>query len=336
MIKTYLQLGRIEFAGFLACVMLSGALCIKGVGLHVLETWPIFIVAVLTNIWGFAHNDWQDVHIDRMSPKLSDRPLVSGQASKRGTLILIGVSVSGVILVNTISAPGLAAFLIILSSIVLGCAYNILSKRIPGMDFVFAASTAMLCLVGAMQVDGYLFARNSPNSLLWAICMIYFLDHAIFNIGATLKDVRNDQAFGANTISIALGVQIKPQRQLCIPKPFKYLVMILKATSLLVFIFFAWTNGPPFGLAYRLLIPAMAATSLFLTFDALRIKTFDRKEIGLRWIKQEAFCKLLPPLLMLPVIGLAWFLFLIFFPFIWFALSLRLIHGNSLKLYKGF
>lgn len=335
MIKEYLKLGRIEFAGFLICVMLSGALCIKGVSLIFMETLPLVFIAIITNIWGFAHNDYHDVKVDSHSPELAERPLISGTVTPRAAITLVYLAIIVVFLISLIISPTILTLLTLVISAIMAGVYNIYSKRIPGMDLAFAASTALLCLLGALLVSGPPLNRETLQ-LLALVATIYFLDNIIFNAGATLKDIKNDSAAGARTVAVALGVKVGEQDELLISPKFISLLLFVKTISLILLVAAAFFYTSTHAQTVRFVLPAAALISFYLTADAFRLKKFDRKEIGQRWLKQEAACKLLLPLFLLPIIGYFWFLFLSLFPFFWFWLWTVLLYGKGNKLPKGF
>ena len=63
-IRNYLELCRIQFAGFgILCVV--GAMTVVGAELTLMQFLPLFAVHVLTIAWSFAHNDYCDYEIDR-------------------------------------------------------------------------------------------------------------------------------------------------------------------------------------------------------------------------------------------------------------------------------
>ena len=90
-----LKLGRIEFAGFLFCVMMYGALSLHGSALQVTEVIVLLVVALFSNLSGSAHNDYCEVQIDRHAASLSGRPLVSEVVSITSARVMIICCVAG-------------------------------------------------------------------------------------------------------------------------------------------------------------------------------------------------------------------------------------------------
>jgi len=334
MIKEFLKLGRIEFAGFLICTMLSGALCIKGENLMVSEALPVAIIAILSNMWGFAHNDFHDAKLDSLSTELSSRPLVKGTITPGNGIIFIGILISATLLTTLLfSFDKTNALLVLFTSIILAGAYNAFSKQIPGMDFLFGASTGLLCFLGGMLVSVPSTPYIPSSKLLLVISSIYFLEYTIFNIGSTLKDVKNDMSANAKNIAIMLGVTVEDDNEFTISIRFTAMLLVLKTASLLLILITATKICNNY---IQLLLLLAGIFSLYLTFNATRIHEYDRQEIGRRWIKQDAVSKLLSPLLLFPIIGISWFLFLTIFPFVWFLLSTIVLHGKGNELPRGF
>ena len=335
-LRELLKLGRIEFAGLLFCVMVSGALSRRGRALQATDLAVLLALALLANLWGFAHNDCCDVALDGRSDALAGRPLVSGtvsMASAWSMIICCTVASVAIVPLNQNAARSLP---VLLCSMVLGWLYNRLSKKLPGSDILFAASTALLCLLGALLVAPRSETPALPWNMVWVVVTIQFVEHLIFNAGATLKDVENDRASSAVTMATLSGVAVRESGTLSIPGRFRGLIILLKLLSLSVLFVSPLCTGIQFTAVQALLLAVAAAAALYLTIDAMNLKVFDRDEIGRRWVKQEAMGKLLVPFLLLQVAGWRWSLFLIVVPLGWFLVWNAVLYRRGLSLQKGF
>lgn len=334
MIKEYLKLSRIEFAGFLLSIIIIGALTVHGANLRFIDILPLCALAVFFNCWGFVHNDLYDVQIDRLSSELSLRPLVRGTVSSKEAVILIGLFLLATVLCVVGFANNLKiVFPLLLVSIAFAGAYNMLSKKIPGTDILFAASTALLCTIGGLFFIPSSILSAQHFHLLLLVSFICFLDFSFFNIGSTLKDVKNDMSANARNISIAMGVRVNTDNSLIIPSRFKLILFTLKLCSLFMAVY---TSTLITQKMYTLLVFAMGVFSFYLSYKATAVDVFDRREIGRIWLKQDVISKLILPLTLLPVIGIYWFVFLVSIPFLWFSIASTWLYGHGTKLNKGF
>lgn len=331
-----LKLGRIEFAGFLFCVMVSGALSLRGSALQSTDIIVLLALAVLTNLWGFAHNDCCDLRIDRRSTKLSGRPLVNRTVSITSAWSMIICCILANLVITILFQNGAWGLFVLLASMILGWLYNKLSKNLPGSDILFAASTALLCFLGALLVAGSEETPWLTWNMVWIVVIIQFIDHIIFNAGATLKDVKNDSASSAVTMATFLGVTVGENNTLYTSGRFRGYIILLKLFSLSVLFVSPFWTGIRFTSLQVLLLAITAAASLYLTIDAMNLKVFDRDEIGRRWVKQEATCKLLVPLLLIQTAGWRWGAFLIVVPLGWFLVCNVVLYRRGVSLQKGF
>lgn len=331
-----LRLGRIEFAGFLFCVMLSGALSLYGDAVRLSDVVVLLALALLSNQWSFAHNDWCDLEIDRNSSELVNRPLVRGTVSIAAVWTTIICCILANLAVAVIWLDGFWGLLVLLSSVILGLLYNKLSKVVPGTDILFAASTALLCFLGALLASGSQKAPGLTWNLVWVVVAIQFIDHVIFNAGATIKDVKNDSASSALTTAVFLGVKVGENDELLISERFRGAIILLRLLSLSALFTSPFWTGVPFTVPQAMLLAIVGSASLYLTISAMMISTFDRGLIGRRWMMQEATAKLMIPLLLAQTAGWGWCLFLIVVPFGWFLACNVVLYKKGARLRSEF
>ena len=330
-----LKLGRIEFGGFSVGVMFSGALSLRPSAMNSADILALFALSIFATLWGFAHNDWCDVTLDRRSPALLGRPLVCGSVSEPTALSLIVCCILASFCIIALSHSGLGAF-VLLASVTLGWLYNELSKKLPGSDMFFAASSALLCLLGALWIAGRSQPSRQTWNLVWTVVVIHFIDQIVFNTGAALKDIKNDLGSGVVNMAVVSGVDVGSNDELTISHKFQAYLILLKLLSLSFLFASPLLTGTPFTSQQALLLVTTAAASLWLTLQALDMKVFDRDQIGRRWLKQEAVSKLLVPILLLQTVGWQWCLFLILVPLGWFLAWNAVLYGRAASLNKGF
>lgn len=331
----WLRLGRLQFAGFLCSVMLSGALVMCDGHLPGAQVVSIIVLGVLASFWGFIHNDLCDTRLDRESPALSDRPLVRGTISIRAAQLVIAICIVAGLVIVLVNLGALLPELLLMASMVLAAGYNALSKRLPGSDLLFAGSTALLCVLGGFLALGARPEATGNWNLLLTVAAIQFLDYVVFNAGATLKDVENDRARSAVTMATVCGVTVDGGA-LRVTAVFRSYLTVLRTVALSAAILAPAWSSLPFSATQTVALAALAATSLCLTSHALRLNTFDRKIIGRRWVAQDAAAKLVVPLLLIGVIGWQWALALALLPPAWFAAWNGLLHRKAFSLRKGF
>ena len=172
--------------------------------------------------------------------------------------------------------------------------------------------------------------------MVWTVVAIQFMDHILFNAGATLKDVQNDRKTSAVTMATFSGVTVDEDDTLHVSRRFRAYIVGLKLGSLsLLFASPLWTgiNFAPLQLGF---LAVIAIASICLTAHAVTMARYDRPEFGRRWVQQEAMGKLLIPLLLFPIIGVWASLFLVAMPFAWFLLFNALLYRRGATLNSGF
>jgi 4-hydroxybenzoate polyprenyltransferase len=332
-LKEYAKLARIEYSGF-SCVIVIGALSVKGSALNISDAILLFFLNVLTLIWGFIHNDYCDFEYDRIPEELSERPLVKGTVSRRSALVIVMICLLINLTIPLFFVKTILLAIVLVFSIIFAALYNILSKKIVGSDAFYAGSATLLVLFGALAVSGGQGLRGL-GELTLIILAIEFIDHFFFNaVEGGLKDVENDQKAGAKTIATYLVVS--NGKKMAVTRSFRAIFIFLKvATIILVFIPFLFLD-----LRYYLwqvvLLFILALGAMIFTIKILNIDSFDREKIGSYSLKQELACKFLVPIMLIGFIGVPWTLFLLFVPLIWFHFFNYVLHGQRLTLPKGF
>ena len=159
----------------------------------------LFIIGILSHIFGFLQNDYFDIEIDKESEYVSERPLVKGMVSRKGVLFLILFSFFASIILAYLFFFTPLSFLTLLLSSFLVTIYNKYSKRMPGMEYILGAGVCALGLFGALTVSDVL----SPL----VIFIVLFVLTKYVNVSVNLKDVKYDSKRGIKTTPMILGVR---------------------------------------------------------------------------------------------------------------------------------
>jgi len=330
-LKAYGTLARIELAGF-SFVAVIGGFTAAGTALPLRDVLGLFVANVILVIFGFVHNDYMDVEIDRLSREEIERPLVDGAVSRRaaGVLSLVCMLVNP-IFVGLVFQDWAAGGVLLLAQVLAGL-YNIYSKKFPGADIFYAVSAGLLCLSGALAV----LAPGAPvPPLAWIVIAIMFTEHLFFNIVAGgMKDLTLDCRAGVKTLVLALSrweggtVRVRPA--------FRVGTMVLKVASiLLVFTPFAFLGLDAHPVQLPVLV-LLAAGAVLQAYKLLSHDPADRKGILDLTRKEETLCKALVPVMLISVVGLPWALTIVMFPILWFMFFNLLLHGALLTNPRSF
>ncbi len=330
-IRSFLITARIELAGF-SFVAVIGAMTVCGKTIPLSDTLMLFVFNVLLVIFGFIHNDYEDLDIDKRLPELSNRPLVNGSVSRRQarywsiSLFILALLLAHLYFRDTRTS------VLFFSALFLAAVYNKLSKRILGADIFYGLSSGALFLFGAAAVSG---GHESFSIFTLLMTGVMVLEHLFFNIASgQLKDVRFDRAAGVKTLAVALSrvengvTHIHPA--------FKALCLAIKLTTYsIIFSLFFFSIIP----VYRwqiILLALFTCGSFFLSVTLLYTPIEQREKILDCSRKQEVFSKSLTPMVLLPQIGIFWLLIFTVGPVIWFSFFNYLLNREFLGNPKTF
>ncbi len=328
-VREYARLGRIHSS------ILSGlAPVIGAMVMGLVEVWLLillFLIGIMTHIFGFVANEYIDLDIDRHSTDLSEKPLVKGTISKKGAKsYMIGAIVVAYILTIILFFLGSFKFTILellvpisfltLSWVSIG-AYDLVSKKYFGADILLALWPFFLCLFGGAVVS----LELSP--LLYVVAGLAFMQLLIQNIMAGLKDIDHDHKAGGVSTPIRMGVKIKHEQMEITPN-FKAFINILKVFYL-VLIFSPFIMGwLEWEWIQIILIIAFYSQTYYLSMLICHTQPFDRKQIIRHIGGHEIIAYSIIPVLLMHTIGIWHALVLIIVPVIWLAIFLRLLYGG--------
>jgi 4-hydroxybenzoate polyprenyltransferase len=319
--REYAKLCHLQTASQLILIPIVGALATQfHVGLT--DLVMLFFIGLLVNIFGFTHNEYLDIEVDRASDELSTKPLVKGTVPKEHALYLAVLSI--VILYVLIIFHYQAALVITVFtlSIALAAIYNQVGKKYVGVDFLLAGWAFFFCLFGALTIS------HEINYFVRIMALLFLFQWWYANIiEGGVKDAEHDYRIGVVNTTTALGVRVKRGR-LIMPGSYKFFGLSLAVgyifISLSPFVFleleyFIWQ---------LIGIGILCAAILFAAVILLDMRRFNRNTV-LKMIIIGEFAKaFMPPLILVSIIG-PHALLLIAFLFSWSAAFMLYEYGTT-------
>jgi 4-hydroxybenzoate polyprenyltransferase len=161
----------------------------------------LLLIGLLAHVFTFVQNDYCDTEVDKQSKYVTGRPLTTGSITHSTALLLFLGSFFAAVLLAVVFFFSLLSLFVLLLSFLCMTVYNILSKKIPGMECIIGLGVFTLGIFGALSVSDVL----SPLAVV--ICSIGFFQW-MFNVGisANLKDVEYDTKLGIRTTPVLFGV----------------------------------------------------------------------------------------------------------------------------------
>ena len=317
-VADYFRLMRIPGIAAIALPPVFGAISVNELSFSVLI--PLFIIGILSGIYGFVMNDYMDIEVDKLSKDLSIRSLVKGTISKKtAKIIIILCFLLAYIFIFIFFYRSHILFYVGLSCIIiadiLGIIYNTYGKKIIGSDFLIALAESLYFLFGALIV----LKSGTLSIITWVIFILTFNQTLFINavIGG-LKDADHDYLMNVKNIALRSGVKVKKDKTVFVPVVFKIFGMGIRVFScFLIFVPFVFYN-----INYEIwqisLIVFVSAILIIASWLMLNIKYFDRKRLR-KTITLQLFARYsLVPLMLITFIGIWFSIFLIIFPFAWY------------------
>ncbi len=325
-LRAYIQLTRPYAAYLIPSIVLLAAICNGSPSVS--EFLLLLIVGILLHIVLMVQNDYFDVEIDRHSPFVSDRPLVTGIISTRSALILWFIaSIISLIIVGVFFST--EAFIFLLSTLLLFTLYNKYSKNIPGMEYILGLSAFTCGLFGAN-------AASDNLSLLSIIISILAMLKYVFNVGvsANMKDLKYDKSFGLKTTPMVFGVEAKGEK-LHSPSIFFVYAFLLKVAYIgvaLIPFLLGVVSLQVYNLPVPLILFFLCSIAILATIPRI-FSASNRSELVTHAGRQELLSYFLLPVIPMSVIveySPPLFLLFLFGPPLWIKLSLRLFFKKNL------
>ncbi|MCK4416038.1 MAG: UbiA family prenyltransferase, partial [Thermoplasmatales archaeon] len=193
--NNYIKLIRPYGILFLGLTPVFGAIC-NG-EFRFLNLSVLFIIGLLSHVFTFVQNDYYDMEIDKKSKYVIDRPLASGEISKKKVFIIILFSCIISMMLAVLFFFTIPSFFVLLLSFFLMTLYNKYSKKISGMEYVIGTGVFTYGIFGALTVS------TNISTLAVIISLVGFMQW-LFSVGisANLKDVEYDSKLGIKTTPI--------------------------------------------------------------------------------------------------------------------------------------
>lgn len=343
-VQARLRLWRVQTMALTALVPVIGALLFLGErqvwsSISTMDFLPdillLFVMGSLLHIYGFVLNEWADVEVDRASPDLRHKPLVSGEISRKEafwTAIVAG-ALSFVALALVTLDP--VTHLALLASVLVAGAYDLFGKKAP-LDVLLAGSITLLFLVGAMSLGHFDPSYDKHMTIFLCIGGLQFLQNLYQNaIEGGIKDADHDAAAGARTYGALLGVRVTEEGELETGWSFTNSAMIMKGVQIALLLYTAIEvtalglmecSTILWGVLIMAIFVMMVTSSMMLPpvrFDRSRLKRiFSIHELA-------TFAAIM--VVILPLIGEWRTLILFLLPMVWFGAVNRLLFGGTLE-----
>ena len=345
-IKAYLRLIRIHTIIATALTPSLGAFAIysvlkdKLIPDDIIQIFiPLFLVGIIIHIFGEILNDYMDYDIDKANIELSDKPLVSGDVSKRSALIGLILCFVFLIIVIIFSNFNILSLILFIIGATTGIIYQLISKKWLHSAVLIASYVFFIILFGAAYAGAYDNILSIPP-LVYILSILGFFQLWINTaILGHLKDIKNDSEYGVKTLPMVFGVKVEGEGKtpkLIIPMGFRTFVIFIQIINLIVaflpIIFYnKFYDGSVnlFLLSFSLIV--LSIIILVSMIKTMWFKLFERNKLMKVMAVREIATYFFAPVLLLPLIGGVIALIYIFFPLIWFFIVNKLISGDPMR-----
>lgn len=328
-IREYLKLSRSFNAVLTGVSPVMGAIAMEEY--NIITLFLLFLIGFFGHTYGFVLNDIIDYNIDKTSKEISDRPLVSGTISIKKAWIyaIFSMIISFIIafylaFITNIYYP---IFILALSAIFVTI-YDLISKKISGMDIILTISIFFLILYGASTVVNDIF---NVTKLALIVCILGSIQVLFMNaIAAGMKDIENDYKRGARTLAIKMGVRIT-NGELKVPFTFKSLAYGIQLVDILIVFlpFFIVWNATKLSILQYLqwgVIIIIGITLFVLSSKLLNMKYFNRKKARMYIGSHYMINFTIVPIMLMTLNP--WAAIIMFLPGLGFILSNIILHGT--------
>ncbi len=330
--REYLKLARSFNAILTGVSPVLGAIAMEHFNL--VDLFLLFLVGFLGHTFGFVFNDIIDYKIDKTSKEISDRPLISGTISVKKAWIFASITLILAFLIafyigyknhNYFSI----IFLIISAAFI--TFYDLISKKLSGMDIFVALGVFFLILYGTTISINSLY---EVRQLAWIVCVLGSIQVLFMQlIAGGLKDIENDYYRGVKTIAIKIGVRFI-DGTLKISLRFKALAYGIQLIDLIVVFlpfFIIWKINELSVLQYIQFIGIafIGIIMFFLSYKILSMKRFERMKLRKFMGSHYMINFMIVPIMLMSVNP--WTGILVFLPGLGYILSNIFLHGSFLQ-----
>jgi len=338
----YIRLFRLQTGAITAVAPVAGYIIMSTLKTDLDLDWLIagliFIIGVFMHIFIFVLNEYIDVDIDRLSPDLSEKPLVKGSVSMQGALAVVITSVSLTYILTFIYFLDLWVIVALTLSHICGVIYDVWGKKFPGSDFVLAGWIFWFCIYGACVADTSLSLLELPL-IIYIIAGLGFTQ-IVFNnaVEGGLKDVDHDHIGDARTLATVLGVKVK-KGKLKVSTEFRVFTWSIKIFHIILFLSLFinpdldfWGYEPFYAqLILLILIFILIGVIFATTYRFLNFTKFDRSKLKRVFSIHEISTYFIVPLILLPLIGIWISIGLLLLPLVWFIALNLVLYGKPLE-----
>jgi 4-hydroxybenzoate polyprenyltransferase len=328
--KGYIKLIRPYGILFLGLTPVFGAIC-NG-EFRFLNISILCIIGMLVHIFTFVQNDYYDIEIDKTSNYVIERPLASGEITKKNVFIIIVFSFIISLILAVVFFFTIASIFLLVFSFILVTLYNKLSKKVSAMEYILGTAVFLFGLFGALTVS------NTISLFAFLVSFIGFFQW-IFSVGisANLKDVKFDSKLGIKTTPILFGVKVVNNKMVK-PLAFKLYAFGLKTIHIIIaslpFVFL-FTSLSVFSLLIPLVCFLILSLVMLYTTYKILSTPHKKRDTLLRYegIHEGVALLLIPIVLMdylITNIGLFFTIFLIFIIIVWPLFCLRVLFGKKM------
>lgn len=322
----YMRLMRFHSVSSETTIILLGALIMGQRNLFLL--FIVFIIGVFGHIFGYVLNDYADLEVDKKSDELKKKPLVSGIIIKSHAFVLAISAGIFAFFLTFIFFPNIVSILILICTAIVSITYDFYGKKIPYVsDFLVGAALFLFCLFGAST------ASIQFTNIIFFVCVIFFFDTVYINgVEGGVKDVDHDFLAGAKTLATLMGVKVI-NNKLIFTKKFVIFSYIIRA----IYIFLIFLLGIVIDLwnsdqyIMQSIIIILIILMVIVNYRFLHISNFDRSKIKKLIAVHSALSGIIIMLILLPVLGPFYVLFLLLFPVTWYTVFNYILYGKPLQ-----
>jgi 4-hydroxybenzoate polyprenyltransferase len=281
------------------------------------------------HIFEFVLNEYIDLEVDKRSPDLAEKPLVSGTVTPQTALGVVYISLIFSYILSIAFFFDIWSLIMLSLSFVFGAIYDIYGKRFAGSDFTLALWIFFFCLFGA-SIQSIDF-----TGVLYLVAGLGFFQ-ILFNnaIEGGLKDADHDAAAGAKTLAHTLGVRVYGKK-LSIPKTFKvssYSIKIAHIFLILLLIYIGIIKIKDIiDIVQIILIILLISLVLFTLHRFLSFQIFRRDKLKRIFSVHEIATYYMAPIILLQLIGLYAVIFLLLLPLFWYMGLNMILYGRPLE-----
>ena len=300
---------------------------------------PLFLVGIIVHIFGEILNDFMDYDIDKTNIELSEKPLVSGDVSKKGALLGLILCLIFLILIIIFYKFNSLSLLLLIVAATTGIIYQLISKKWLHSAALLALYAFFIILFGAAFAGDY-------NTILSIPLLVYILSTLGFfqlwintAILGHLKDIKNDSEYGVKTFPMRFGVKVEGKEKipkLIIPIGFRTFVLLIQIINIVIaflpIIFYnKFYNGSINLFLLSFFVILLSIVILVSMIKIMRFKLFERNKLMKVMAVREIATYFFAPVLLLPLIGGVIALIYVFIPLLWFFIVNKLISGDPMR-----